>query len=179
MQFNRLSYNINNYVMARSNPVWYNTSIIERGTTMKKRLLIFSVLLLAAAMVLVGCKGGTNLDTDLGTFKVIHASTMDTYSTLNAANGETLLVLRMTMEDGFDETRFKSYFAAEDGSSLAKVNVNGSDYNCIAVAYQGLPNEKTVEYVLVFSVPKSAVQNVGSFQLTAPNKPPVAVKMTK
>ena len=146
---------------------------------MKRRLLILTAVVLVAAMALTGCKAGTKLETDLGTFQVIYASTMDTYSTLNAATGETLLVLRMTMDDGFDETRFKSYFAAEDGSSVAKVNINGGEYSCKSVAYQGVPGKNNVEYVLIFSLPKSAVQNLASFQLTVPNKGAVTIKISK
>ncbi len=146
---------------------------------MRKRLLVLTALVLVAAIALAGCKAGVSLETDLGTFRVIHATTMDTYSTLNAATGETLLILRMTMDDGFDETRFKSYFAAADGSSAAKVNINGGEYTCKAVAYQGVAGKTTVEYVLIFSVPKSAVANLTSFKLTAPNRQPVTVSMSK
>ena len=105
---------------------------------MNKRILILSALALTLLMVLCGCSGGTNFPTDLGTFKVIHATTMDTYSTMNAQTGQTLLVVRMTMDLGFDETRFKNYFAAEDESSVAKATIGGGEYNCTAVAYQGL-----------------------------------------
>jgi basic membrane lipoprotein Med (substrate-binding protein (PBP1-ABC) superfamily) len=146
---------------------------------MKKRFLILTAVALAAVMAIVGCSSGVNLDTDLGTFKVIHASTMDTYSTLNAASGETLLVVRMTVVGSFDETRFKSHFAAEDKSSVAKVKFGAGEYNCIAVAYQGLPDKDKVEYVLVFSVPKTSAASVETFSLAAPNKAPVSIKLAK
>ena len=146
---------------------------------MNKRILILSTLALAMLMVICGCSGGTSFSTDLGTFKVIHATTMGTYSTMNAQSGETLLIVRMTMKQGFDETRFKSYFAAADESSVAKVAIAGSEFNCTAVAYQGLPDEDEVEYVLVFPVAASAAQNATEFQLTAPNHEPVTIKLSE
>jgi hypothetical protein len=146
---------------------------------MNRRFLALAMVLLSAFLILSGCSGGVNLPTDLGAFKVIHASTMDTYSTLSAAAGETLLVVRMTNAGGFDETRFKSHFAADDQSSVAKVTIGGAEYNCTVVAYQGLPDKDAVEYVLVFPVPKAAVADIASFSLTAPNKEPVTIKMSK
>ncbi len=164
--------------MATSNSVWYNNRIAERGIIMNKRILILSALALTLLMVLCGCSGGTNFPTDLGTFKVIHATTMDTYSTMNAQTGQTLLVVRMTMDLGFDETRFKNYFAAEDESSVAKATIGGGEYNCTAVAYQGLASEDKVEYVLVFAVAKSATEDMTEFQLAAPNQQPVSIKLS-
>ncbi len=146
---------------------------------MNKRILILSALVLSLLMFFCGCSSGTSFATDLGTFKVIHASSMDTYGTMNAQSGETLLIVRMTMKQGFDESRFKSHFAASDESSVAKATFGSNEYNCTAVAYQGLADEDEVEYVLVFPVAKSAVENAAEFQLTAPNHEPVTIKLAK
>ena len=45
----------------------------------------------------------------------------------------------------------------------------------MAVAVQGMPNDKSVEYTLVFEVPESA-STAGSLSLTAPNLTPVEIK---
>ncbi len=144
---------------------------------MKKRVLTLLTMALIVLMALTGCSKGPKLQTDLGSFTVIHASLMDTYHTMNAKSGEKLLVVRMEADDDFDETRFKSYFSAEDGSSSAKVQLDGVEYACVAVAYQGKASDKDVEYVLVFQVPSSTAAT--SFQLQAPSQAAITVEIAQ
>lgn len=144
---------------------------------MKKRALTLLTMALIVLMALTGCSKGPKLQTDLGSFTVIHASLMDTYDTMNARSGEKLLVVRMQADAAFDETRFKSYFSAEDGSSAAKVQLDGAEYACVAVAYQGKASDKDVEYVLVFQVPAATAAT--SFQLQAPSQAAITVEIQK
>ncbi|MBQ9988541.1 MAG: hypothetical protein IJP30_02265 [Clostridia bacterium] len=145
---------------------------------MTKRSILCLVMAIFMVFTLVGCSKGVQIATDLGGFHVIHASFMDSYDTMNASSGNTLLVVRMTADTEFDETRFKSHFAAEDGSSAIKAAVGGTEYACKAVAYQGKANSEKIEYVLVFEV-ASAATTYTSFALTPPNQPPVTIEVNK
>lgn len=143
---------------------------------MKKKFLLTIMCLLSAMLVLSGCSKGVAFQTDLGGFHIIRTQLMNPYDTMQAKEGETLLVVRMTADGEFDESRFKSYFSAEDGSSVAVANVNGVDYNCVAVAVQGKASSNSVEHVLVFQVPADTAAGI-TITITAPNQQPVSVKI--
>ena len=100
---------------------------------------------------------------------------VDTYDTLQAESGQKLCIIAMKPNDAIQEDKYKSYFCSDDGSSVAKITIAGTEYNCMAVAVQGMPNDKSVEYTLVFEVPESA-STAGSLSLTAPNLTPVEIK---
>ena len=145
---------------------------------MKKKFLLTIMCLLSAMLVLTGCSKGVAFHTDLGEFHIVQTLLMNPYHTMQAKEGETLLVVRMKADGEFDESRFKSYFSAEDGSSVAVANINGVDYNCVAVAVQGKASSESVEHVLVFQVPADTAVGT-SITITAPNQQPVTVKIDK
>ena len=69
-----------------------------------------------------------DIDGSLATVCLLYTSIVQTllmnpYHTMQAKEGETLLVVRMKADGEFDESRFKSYFSAEDGSSVAVANI--------------------------------------------------------
>lgn len=145
---------------------------------MKKKFLLTVMCLVSAMLLLTGCSKGVAFHTDLGEFHIVQTLLMNPYGTMQAKEGETLLVVRMKADAGFDESRFKSYFSAEDGSSVTVANVNGVDYNCVAVATQGKASSNSVEHTLVFQVPADTAAGT-SITITAPNQQPVSVKIDK
>ena len=128
---------------------------------MKKRMIQLIALALVALGVVSGCSAKAQLPTEIGSFAVVDVSMVDTYDTLQAESGQKLCIIAMKPNDAIQEDKYKSYFCSE--------------YNCMAVAVQGMPNDKSVEYTLVFEVPESA-STAGSLSLTAPNLTPVEIK---
>ncbi len=139
---------------------------------MKKRFYAVVSLLLCTLFVITGCSSKATLSTDIGTFSVARVSMLDSYDTLKADSGQKICVVAMRAKDAIDETRYKSYFCADDGSSVATATIAGAEYPCVAVAYQGAPRSPTVEYVLVFKVADSAA-GATEMTLTVPNHDPV------
>ncbi|MDL2225661.1 hypothetical protein LJC20_05645 [Eubacteriales bacterium OttesenSCG-928-M02] len=127
---------------------------------------VFPVLLLLL-LVLVGCTKSVAIDTDLGAFTLARIKFVDSYAELSAEDGEYLLVVALN-SDGFDETKFKAYFCAEDGSSVARIKVAGEERDCIAVGVQGNSGSERVEYTLIFPVKTN--NEKASMELKAPNK---------
>lgn len=142
---------------------------------MKKRMIQLMALALVALGVVSGCSAKAQLPTEIGSFAVVDVSMVDTYDTLQAESGQKLCIIAMKPNDAIQEDKYKSYFCSDDGSSVAKITISGTEYNCMAVAVQGMPNDKSVEYTLVFEVPESA-STAGSLSLTAPNLTPVEIK---
>ena len=134
---------------------------------MKKRMIQLMALALVALGVVSGCSAKAQLPTEIGSFAVVDVSMVDTYDTLQAESGQKLCIIAMKPNDAIQEDKYKSYFCSDDGSSVARIT--------IAVAVQGMPNDKSVEYTLVFEVPESA-STAGSLSLTAPNLTPVEIK---
>lgn len=142
---------------------------------MKKRFAqIMSIAVLAIAM-LSGCGAKAQLPTEIGSFAVVDVSFVDSYDTLQADSGQKLCIIAMKPNDAIQEDKYKSYFCSDDGASVAKISVAGAEYNCMAVAVQGKPSGKSVEYTLVFEVSEAAA-TAGSLSLTAPNLSPVDIK---
>lgn len=142
---------------------------------MKKRILQILSIAVLAIVALSGCGAKAQLPTEIGSFAVVDVSFVDTYDTLQANSGQKLCIIAMKPNDAIQEDKYKSYFCSDDGSSVAKVTVAGTEYNCMAVAVQGKPNDKSVEFTLVFAVAESA-EATGSLTLTAPNLAPVEIK---
>ncbi len=141
---------------------------------MKKRMIL-AVLAILALGILSGCTAKAQLPTEIGSFAVVDVSMVDTYDTLQADSGQKLCIIAMKPNDAIQEDKYKSYFCSDDGSSVAKITIQGTEYNCMAVAVQGKPSDKSVEFTLVFEVPASA-EEAGSLSLTAPNLTPVEIK---
>lgn len=149
---------------------------------MQKKVIPFALAAMAM-LLLAGC-GGVEavINTDLTTFDVVGMDYYEEYSSVYGgslvAEGEEnrILVVTMTAQTEFDETSFKSYFCADNGSSVARVYVDELDsYDCIAVAYQEGSTEDEIYYALAFQVP-AAVQKAKLITLEAPNYPQVALK---
>lgn len=146
---------------------------------MQKRVIPIA---LAVMILLAGC-GGVDavLTTDLTTFDVVGLEYYSEYNSiyggdLVATEDNRMLVVTMTAQSEFDETSFKSYFCADNGSSVARLFVDQTEvYDCIAVGYQEGSDENTILYVLVFDVP-STVQKAKLIVLEAPGHPHVALK---
>lgn len=142
---------------------------------MRKRLIQTILIAALGAFVLAGCGAKAQLPTEIGSFAVVDVSMVASYDTLQADSGQKLCIVAMKPNDAIQEDKYKSYFCSDDGTSVAKVTIAGAEYSCMAVAVQGKPNDKSVEYTLVFEVPESAA-SAGSLTLTAPNLSPVEIK---
>lgn len=130
-----------------------------------------------AMLVLAGCGGvDAQIATELTTFDVVSINYYTEYGPMTTGEGNRLMVVAMTAQGEFEEPKFKSYFCADDGSSVARLHVDDADiYDCIAVAYQGEKDSDSLEYVLVFEVPES-VQKAKLIAVEAPGRDLVALK---
>ena len=103
---------------------------------MKKRMIQLMALALVALGVVSGCSAKAQLPTEIGSFAVVDVSMVDTYDTLQAESGQKLCIIAMKPNDAIQEDKYKSYFCSDDGSSVARITIAGTEYNCMAVAVQ-------------------------------------------